>query len=84
MSDRFTDDEVERIRMQVWSGTSLEGLTCPRDSEVLRVYFLPFRAPDLERSVEGVLHGEWGDVTEISLECWACGADRARIPLRRG
>ena len=84
MSDRLTDDEVEQIRAQAWSGTSLERLSCPRYSAVLRVYFSQFRVPDPGRSIEGVLHGHWGDVTEISLECPTCGAGRARIPLRRG
>jgi len=84
MSDSFTDDDIDRIRTQVWRGASLEALTCPRDGEVLRVYFSQFRAPERARSVEGVLHGDWGDVTEISLECRTCGSGRARIPLRRG
>lgn len=83
-SDDYSDDEVGQILAETRSRVSLEGLHCPRDRARLRVFFSQFRADDPGAEVEGVLRGDWGDVTEISVECPTCGTGRARIPLRRG
>ena len=83
-SDDYNDDEMGQILGEARRGVSLEGLHCPRDRARLRVYFSQFHAADPGADVEGVLHGDWGDVTEISVECPTCGTGRARISLRRG
>ena len=80
--DDYSDDEVEEILAEAHSGVSLEEISCPHDRARLRVYFSQFRADDPGADLEGVLHGEWGDVTEISVECPICGKWRARISLR--
>jgi hypothetical protein len=83
-SDDYRNDEVGQIRAEAHSGVSLEGLHCPRDRARLRVCFSQFRADDAGANVEGVLYGDWGDVTEISVECLTCGTGRARMSLPRG
>jgi hypothetical protein len=84
LSDDYGNDEVGQILAEAHSGVSLEELHCPRDRARLRVYFSQFRSDDPGAEVEGVLHGDWGDVREISVECPTCGTWRARISLRRG
>ncbi len=83
-NDDYRNDEVRQIFAEAHSGVSLEGLHRPRDRARLRVYFSRFRAADPRAEVEGVLHGDWGDVTEISVECTTCGTRRLRMSLRRG
>ncbi len=80
---RYGDEEVAQILTEAHSGVSLEGLHCPRDHQALRVFFAKFAPHQPGDGVQGVLHGEWGDVTMISVACPACQTDRARISLRR-
>lgn len=82
MNEYFSTTEVQQILSEVRGGASLEELHCPRDRAVLKVFFSKFRTPNRSGHPKGVLHGVWGDVTEITLECHTCGAWRARISLR--
>jgi hypothetical protein len=83
MSDDYTDGEIRQIVAAVRQGASLEALHCSRDHHVLKVFFSEFHAHVPNDSVQGVLCEDWGDVTEISVECPLCGAGRARASLRR-
>ena len=83
MSDDYTDGEVRQIVAEAQRGASLEALHCPRDRTMLRVFFSEFRSDVTNEPVQGVLCDDWGDVTEISVECPLCSASRARASLRR-
>jgi hypothetical protein len=83
MSDTYTDGEVSQIVAEARRAASLGGLHCPRDRTTLRVFFSEFRSEGVNASVQGVRCDDWGDVTEISVECPLCGAGRARASLRR-
>ncbi len=83
MSDHYSNGEIKQIVVEARRGTSLEVLHCPRDRTVLKVFFSEFHAHVPNDPVQGVLCEDWGDVTEISVECPVCGARRARASLRR-
>ncbi|MBI4503794.1 MAG: hypothetical protein HY700_21860 [Gemmatimonadetes bacterium] len=80
---RYNDEEVGEIQAEAHGAASLEELHCPRDHRQLRVFFAEFRPVPPGQPTRGVLHGEWGDVTVISVACPSCQGGRPRISLLR-
>ena len=77
----YTDSESATIVSQAHDDGALEGLRCPRDGAVLRVFFASFRPYQKGATPRGIVHHDWGDVTSVSVECPACGALRARMEI---